>query len=276
MNLSKINLGGALKSAKTVITANSPQLLVGAALVGIVSTGVLAAKGGYKARGIIDEAEAARAQHELNPETGEVDELPGEPLTLTEKVQLTWLCYAAPGVAAASSIAAVVGLHGIHTKRHASMAALYAVSQNKLDDYREKAEELLGSKKAQTLNDHMAQKSVDGDPPNEDYSDVVITGRGNELMQDGFSKRYFLSDVPSVEIAFAKLAGKIESGGDASLNDYYDLIGMEPLNDADIGLRYGWSGTAPQPRFGATNTPDGRSAVVVSFHKEPKDNLGVV
>lgn len=257
-----IDLSNTFKTAKSVITANSPVLLVGAAVAGVVTTGYLAAKGGYKARGVLDEAERERAEANLPPHT------------TMEKAQLTWLCYASPAVAGASTIASVLAVHSIHTKRAASMAALYAVSQNKLDDYRLKAEELLGSKKTQQLNDALATNSVQDNPPAEDYTDVIITGRGTELMQDGFSKRYFTSSVPEVEVAFAKLGAKIEVDGDASLNDYYDMLGMEPLDD--LGLRFGWSGTGPQPRFGSTNTPDGRAAVVVMFHKEPKDNLGVV
>lgn len=253
-----MNLSSAVRTAKSVITANSPVLLVGTAITGVVTTGILAARGGYKARGIIDEAKAQQP----------------EPLTVQQKVKLTWLCYAVPGVTAASTIASVVGVHTIHTKRHAALAGLYAVTSGKLDDYREQAEELLGTKKTQALNDAVAQQSVEGKPF--DSSQVLITPGGKELMHDAWSDRYYLGSVPAVEQAFAQLNLQLAKEGDASLNDYYDRLALKPL---PIGSRMGWSGENVEPRFGAVTVQDGdvvRSAVSVSFHKEPKDNLGTV
>lgn len=120
-----INISSYVKTAKSVITANSPVLLLGTTIAGVVTTGVLAAKAGYKARGIVDEAEG-RYKEEFDEEF--------VVLTPQEKIQLTWLCYATAGISGAGTIASAVGTHTIHTKRANAMAALYAVTSNKLDD----------------------------------------------------------------------------------------------------------------------------------------------
>lgn len=249
-----MNLSSAVRTAKSVITANSPVLLVGTAVAGVVTTGILAAKGGYNARGIIDAAQAEK----------------DEDLSLQEKVSLTWLCYAAPAVTGASTIASVVGVHTIHTKRHAALAGLYAVTTNKLDDYREKAEELLGTKKTQELNDAVGQKAVDRDPI-EDH-EVIIIDSGTELCYDEWSGRYFMGSVALIERAVNEINLQLVESGEASLNEYYDHLGLKPI---PMGLRFGWSGAKINARFGSVTSSDGRPAISVWFHDEPKDNLGI-
>lgn len=249
-----MNLSSVVRTAKSVITANSPVLLVGTAVAGVVATGVLAAKGGYKARGIIDDARADKA----------------EPLTTTEKVQLTWLCYAAPAITGVSTIASVVGVHTIHTKRHAALAGLYAITSTKLDDYREKAEELLGSKKTQELNNAVAQKAVDDDPIQN--HEVIITGGGNELCYDDWSGRYFMGSVAKIESAVNEVNRRLMEDGDVTLNYFYENIG---LPSASMGENFGWSGKKIEARFGAVQSSDGRPAIGVWFQPEPKNNLGV-
>lgn len=244
-----MNITASIKTVKSVITANSPVLLVGTAIAGVVATGVLAAKGGYKARGIIDDAQRGKT----------------EPLSMQEKVQLTWLCYAVPGVTAASTILSVVGVHTIHTKRHAALAGLYAVTSNKLDSYTEKAEELLGAKKTQQLNDSVAQERVDGVPFLN--SEVIMTGNGKELCFDETSGRYFMSSMQGIESAFNDLNRQLIDDGDATLNDFYDKIGLPGI---PLGADIGWSGEKVNPRFGATTSPEGHAAISVWFQKEPK------
>lgn len=269
-----MNLSNALRTAKSVITANSPVLLVGTAIAGVVTTGVLAAKGGYKARGIIDEERMKRVSSPEPPfdtflEYQEEFLKSAPEIPLPEKVKLTWLCYAAPAVTGASTIASAVGVHTIHTKRHAALAGLYAVTTGKLDDYREQAEELLGSKKTQQLNDAVAQRSAD----NREFenSEVIIAG-GTELMLDDWSGRYFYSSVPEVEKAVAAVNMQLVETGDCSMNEYYDKLGLSPIK---MGDRFGWSGAKIEPKFGSAKTPDGsRAAVVVWFQQEPKSILG--
>lgn len=252
MNLSS-NLASGFKSVKALITANSPVLLVGATIAGVVTTGVLAAKGGYKARGIVDEAEA------LSP----------EPLTVQDKARLTWLCYAAPAVTGVSAIVSVVGVHWIHNKRNAALAGLYAVTSGKLDDMREEAEKLLGAKKTQTLSDALAQKAVDANPVED--NEVIILDEPSSLCMDKQSGRYFMGSVPKIEKAIAAINMQIVEDGDASLNDFYDLLGLRGI---PIGQRFGWNTTKIEGDFGSAISTDGQSVIVIDFRTEPEDNLG--
>lgn len=248
------NLSSAIRTARSVITANSPVLLVGTAIAGVVATGVLAAKGGYKARGLVDEAEDHK----------------GEELTPTEKVQLTWLCYAAPVLTGASSIASIAGVHTIHTKRHAALAGLYAVTTGKLDDYQEQAEKMLGAKKAQQMNNEIAQKRFDSDPEQFENSEVIITGTPEQLCKDDWSGRWFMGSMNSIEAAINDINRQLVEDGDASLNEFYQKIG---LDDIPMGASYGWSGTKLEARFGSVNLPDGRTALTYWFHTNPQEGF---
>lgn len=245
-----LNLSSAVRTTKSLITANSPVLLVGTAVAGVLTTAVLAAKGGYKARGIIDNARA---------EAGGVEPTP------VEKLKLTWLCYAIPAVTGASTIASVVGVHTIHTKRHAALAGLYAVTTAKLDDYREEVEGILGPKKLTELNDSVAQKAVDRDPI--ENHEVIVTTEGTELCYDEWGGRYFNGSLAVIERAFNTINLQLVESGDADLNELYDHLGLPP-NQA--GKSMGWSGVKIEPRFGSVKTPDGRSALSFWFQPEPK------
>lgn len=252
-----LNLSSAVKSVKTIITANSPALLVGTAIAGVVATGVMAAKGGYNARGIIDNAEIAS----------------DEPLTFQEKAQLTWKCYLIPGITGASTVASVIGVHTIHNKRHAAMAGLYAVATTKLDDMQEEAERLLGPKKSQDMHDSITQRNVDRNPPRN--HEVMMLDGGTELCLDKWSGRYFMGSLPHIEKAFSEINLMLAQDGSCTLNDFYDYVGLPPI---PMGYEFGWSGKGGvEPRLGKSNptAPDGRAVIEFEFSKAPKSKLGV-
>ncbi len=255
--MKKFDISRGLRTVKTVITANSPVLLVGATITGVVATGVLAAKAGYKARGIVDEAQAEKGP---------------EPLTTQEKAQLTWLCYAVPAVTGVSTIASCMGVHLIHTKRHAALAGLYAITAGKLDDYKDMAEEALTGKKKQEFNDRMAQKSADAS--GFDIREVVLVPGGSELCYDDWTGRYFMSSMSEIQRAVNEVNAMLIDEGELDLNTFYDRIG---LTNIPSGLDFGWSKAKTDKivlNYGNVNAPDGRPAIAISFRNDPRPGLG--
>lgn len=256
-----MNVSSVIKTTKSVITANSPVLLVGAAVAGVVATGILAAKGGYKARGIIDEAQAKR---DLQQDSA--------PLTFAEKTQLTWLCYAAPAVTGATTIASVLGVHMIHTKRAAIAAGLYAAAISKLDTMGAEAEKLLSGKKLQEFNDNVAQKTVDEHPF--DMEEVVINAENSEIFLDDWSGRPFTSSVVEIERAVNDLNRQLIADHYVTLNEYFQRIGLPTLNAGDD---YGWFyGDKPgeikeiEVKFGAALKDDQTPVMVARFLTAPR------
>lgn len=257
-----MNIAPYIRTAKSVITANSPVLLLGTTIAGVATTGVLAAKAGYKARGMVDEAEG-RYKDELDEEL--------VLLTPQEKAQLTWLSYATAAISGAGTIASAVGTHTIHTKRHNAMSALYAVTSNKLDDMTEKAEELLGPKKTQELKNEVAQRQIDREHPFTN-NEVIMTDDGTELCYDEWSGRCFMSSMRKLEETINDINRMLLDHGDVCLNEFYDRVGLGPIQ---MGDTFGWSGTKIEGRFGAVTASDGRPAISVWFHEAPKANMGL-
>lgn len=259
-----LNISSYMKTAKNVITANSPVLLVGTAVVGTVTTAILAARAGYKARGIVD---AAEAEMKLTDPQAE--------LSTQDKAKLTWLCYAAPGVTTLSTCLAVVGVHTIHTKRANAMAAAYVVASNRLEAMTEKAEDLLGPKKTQELHDAVGQETADSNPigPN---NEIKLTGDGKELWQEGVTGRWFMSNLSAVESAVNEINRALIDDGEVPVNDFFSHIGLPPVTWLNS---FGWSrGDSQTPkisaRYSAVRTDEGKPANSVWFHDVPKPNLG--
>src|SRR5436190_2434708 len=255
-----MNLASYVKTATYVITANSPVLLLGTTIAGVVTTGVLAAKAGWNARGIVDEAQAERDSYETSA-----------PLTTQEIVRLTWPCYTLPALSASGSIAAAIGGHAVLTKRASAVAALYAVTSNRLDDLTTEAEKALGPKKTQQLQNDVAQKQIDRNPFDEN-TEVMITSNGDELCYDDWSGRYFTGSFANLESAINNINRLIIDNGDASLNDFYEYVGLPPI---PMGNSFGWSGGSKvEGRFGSVTAKDGRLAHSIWFHEAPKENMG--
>lgn len=270
-----MDIASYVKTARSVITANSPVLLLGTTIAGVVTTGVLAAKAGYTARGIVDAERMNRVNSPEPPfdtftEYYEAYLSQAPELTIQEKAQLTWLRYATAGISGAGTIAAAVGTHTVHTKRANAMAALYAVTSNKLDDMTEKAEQLLGPKKTQELQNQLGQKAIERNPNNED-KEVLILDDGTELCYDDWSGRYFMSSVQKLESVINDINRMLIDYGSASLNDMYEFMS---LNHIPMGDEWGWSGEKIEGRFGAVTSTDGRPAIAFSFHPAPKAGLG--
>lgn len=255
------NLASYVKTVKTVITANSPVLLLGTTIAGVATTAVLSAKAGWNARGTVEAEIKKRVEDPDGPH-------PFEPLTTQDVVKLTWPYFALPAISAGGTIAAAVGTHAIHTKRAHAMSALYAVTSHQLDDMSEKAEELLGPKKAQQLKDDLAQRNADRFQ-NEDDCEIMLTGDGTELCHDAFTGRWFMSSMQKLESVINEMNRMLIDGEDVDLNEFYLQIG---LNGIPMGQYVGWGPPARiEGVFGSVlNHKEGRSAIDVTFRPAPK------
>lgn len=89
-------------SIVSTIVRHAPKILKGAAIAGVGVTAYTAHKDAKKAYKIIDNAEFERV------EKGE------DPLTMIEKAQLTWKCYAPTAVSVAATGLAIFGLHRVN------------------------------------------------------------------------------------------------------------------------------------------------------------------
>lgn len=242
-----------------VATENSPVILTGIGVAGVVSVAVLTGKATFKA------AELIRVEEEVNQEEE------GEnyrPLTAKERVRIVWPLYIPPAGAVAVTVTVVVLANRIGTRRAAAMAAAYSISEKAFEEYRDKIIEKVGPNKEREARDEIAQDRVRNNPP----SDVMVvdTGDGNYLTYDSFSDRYFRCNKQKIERAEIDIKNTILNHDSACLNEFYSLIG---LPGTKYGDQVGWSNLEMiDVTFTSVLSKNDIPCLVFDFRQDPVPN----
>lgn len=203
---------------------NAPTILSALGAVGVVSTGVLAAKAAPEAKKEVD-------LDILNN---------GEPKTKLEsagrKIKVTWKLYAPAVIAGSCAIICIAMAQNENLKRQAALIGAYSISTEAFKDYREKAEEALGKKKSAMVNADISEQKIKDNPPSKNT--VFVTSGGDTLCYDAFSGRYFRSDVESIRAAVNEFNKDLITHSYASLNDFY---GKLEIPYSVVGEEMGWT-----------------------------------
>lgn len=252
------------KSIEKFAIANSPAILTATAVTGTITAAVLTGKASFKAAELIAEAEVAPAA------AGE-SEFPVS-LDTKAKVELVWQLYIPAATVGISTIAAIIMANQIGTRRTAAMAAAYSVSEKAFGEYREKVVTKLGEKKEQGVRDEIAQDRVVANPPTSQQ--VMMVGDGEILCYDTFSGRYFNSTMENIRQAQNELNFQIINENYASLNDFYDQLGMPTI---EIGDEFGWSAdNKVDIRFSSTIAENQRPCMVIDYTTQPHQHYSKV
>lgn len=251
-----------VKGGQELITKNAPVILTGVGVVGTVTTAVLTGKASIKAFQII-----AEEKIEVSTEPDEELEIKiKDPLGPWETVKLVGPVFIPPIATGALTIAAIIMANRISASRAAALAAAYGITHRELEEYREKVKEKLGVTKDTQVRDAVAQDRVDKDPPPEP-SQIIITGGGDVLCKDLFTGRYFHSTAERIKQAELSLNNEIINRMFASLRFFYDELGLEPTDSADI---LGWrNGDMPTVKITAVTTRDNRPCLAFGFDMMP-------
>lgn len=126
--------------------AQSPTILFGAGVVGVVSTVVLASKATLKLEGILEDThEKFEMVNTLNHDKySEQDRAKDKAVVYTQTVVNISKLYAPAVGIGILSIAALTGSHHILTKRNAALTAAYAGLDRALRDYRGRVSDEIG------------------------------------------------------------------------------------------------------------------------------------
>jgi hypothetical protein len=243
------------RSAQQFISNNSPAILTGIGVAGVITTGYLAAKAGYKS-----------AEQIITTES----EL-GERLEPKEKIKLTWKNFLPAMGVGASSAAAIIGSQRISSRRTATLASLYSLSERAFSEYKEKAVEVLGKHKAIQVQDEIANERIKNDPPSDHQ--ILFAGGGETLCYEVFTGRYFFSDVEKLRKSQNDLNAQIINGMYASLNDWYCIIGLPQI---DIGERVGWTTDNMLELGFSAVLRDEKPAIAIHYNHQPKEKYNKI
>ena len=234
---------------------NSPALLTGVAVAGVIGTFLLT-----------DHA-AVRANHIL-ADAYDHDEIPKD-LPPAEKakihLKLTWKEYIPPIAIVGITITAIVSANTISTRRTAAIVSAYSVAETMIDKYKEKVTEVVGEEQATKIKEAVAKDRVTNHPPKQ--TEIVITGTGDVLCYDPLSDRYFQSNNDKIQRAVNEINQRIFRQMSASLNELYSELGMKPTQ---MGESVGWNtdnfvDIAPD----STLTEDNIPCLVMDFRTLP-------
>lgn len=251
-----MNTSGLTKIVKNVQKAakkHSPEILTGLGIAGMVTTVVMAVKATPKAMAVIKEAE-----NEGQEET---------PFTKVDAVKVAWKCYVPAAIVGIASVGCLIGASSANVRRNAALATAYALSESTLKEYQDKVIEQIGEKKEREVRDAIAKDHVDRSPV--DNAPIVITEKGNTLCLDKLSGRYFRSDMDTLKKAENELARQMRYDSYVSLNEFYDLIGLDHI---DIGYDLGWNIDRGyiELEFSSQLASDGTPCLVMSYRVAPR------
>lgn len=238
------------------LTRNGPSILTGIGVGGVVTTTVLAVKATPQAHRDILDAESERV----------------EPLTNVEKVKLTWRYYIPAAVSGLATVASIVGAQSINSKRQTALLSMYALSEKALSEFKDHAEKVIGEKKVKEIHDEVAKEHLTQVPMVN--SEVFITGKGEHMIFDALSSRYFRSDIETVRKAINDINQQCYQHMYASVNDFYSLIG---LPRTALGDDMGWNNDNPlEIEFSSHISEAGEPCLSLEYHGRPDQKFGKI
>ena len=251
-----MNIQGLAKHVERVAVDNSPAILTAIGVTGTVTTAIFASKASFKAADIIREMES-------------VEPVADDPKQrLLDRTKATWQLYIPAVGVGTATIACIVFANQIGTRRAAAMAAAYSMSEKAFSEYREKIVEKVGEAKEQEARDEIAQERVERNPLG---SQVIVVNDREVLCFDQYTGRYFNSDMETLKQAQNKINYRMIRENYASLNDFYDCIGLDwvPTGD-DVGWN---SDQMLELSFTTVLSDDQRPCIAIDFHTVPVRNF---
>jgi hypothetical protein len=239
---------------------HSPEILVGAGIVGVVGSAVMACKATTKLDEVLEEPkEKIEKIHELMenpdmvPEGKEYTEEDGKKdLTImyTQSAVKVVKLYAPAVILGTVSIAAILGGHHILRKRNLALAAAYATIDKGFKEYRGRVIERFGEELDKELKYNIKAKEIEETVVNEDGSENTVKKTVNVADPNTTSDyaRFFddgcngWTKDPEFNLMFLKDQQRyandlLKTRGHLFLNEVYDMLGL-PRSTA--GAVVGW------------------------------------
>lgn len=211
-----------LTVSKRFIKKNSSTILTCAGAAGVVGTAVLAVKATPKALKLIEEAEREK----------------GDELSKWEVVQVTAPTYIPAVLLGMGTITCIFGAHVLNKRNQAALTSAYALLDQTHKEYKNKVKEMYGEGADQEVKAELAKDKYKDADIDEEYE--------LPLFYDEFSKRYFNAKNEDILYAEYEINKLLNTNGVVSLNDYYNLVGLDPV---DYGEYLGWSSAQMYEHF---------------------------
>lgn len=251
------------KGLSKTIGENSPAILTGIGVAGTVSTAVLTARATVDAVHILHERHVEETQE---PDLSVKESLGA--YSAREKIEIAWKCYVPAVATGVVTVACVLGANHVNSKRTTALVTAYSLTENAFKEYKEKVVEQIGVNKETKVRDAVAQDKLDRNPSA--GREIIIAEGGDVLCYETYTGRYFKSDMETLRKAQNDINQQIISEMYASLNDFFNAIG---LPNTSIGDTLGWTMDEMLELHFSALLEDGKPCIAVGYHSLPVKNF---
>ena len=224
-----------LKTVNNVGKKYSPEILIGVGIATGITAGITAVMATPKALTLIEEEKRARRKEAMSNSIDGMSYEP-EPITKLDMIELTWKAYLPSVALAGLSIMSIISSNRISSRRTAALAAAYSLSETAFSEYKDKVAETIGEKKANVIEEKVAQDQIKKYPMIPE--DIEETGHGEFLFLDPKSGRYFRSSKEFIDRIMVKLNSQLMNEMWVPLNDLYNELG---IRTTELGRDLGWN-----------------------------------
>ena len=251
-----MNIKTMAKSVWAGAKKHSPEILIGMGIAGAASSVIFAVKATPKAMILLEEKR---------------QELGVEKLEAKEIIKTAAPVYIPTAVSFGVSVACIVGASSVNARRNAALTAAYTLSESTLRTYRDKVLETVGEDKEREIRQKAAIEQQQSTP--EPQTLVVSSAAGQLKCFDSLSGRYLVSTKNEIDKAVNEFNRQLRDDMRISLNDWYDLIGLDTNKLGDMlgwDIERGYVETCYASRL----DEDGLPCLVVNY-VEPPHYIGV-
>lgn len=167
----------------------------------------------------------------------------------------------------------IVGGYVAGESKAALMAGLYTASEAALKKYEEIAVEKLGQNKVNELHEAAAEDAIRQNLPT--VSNVISTGKGDQLFFDPFTANYFTSTKLAVQTAVNDINREIIADSEmwVSATEWYQELGWPEI--PGCGDYVGWNVDNNMDIYlWPKETPDQRTCFVIEYTRGHRPVLG--
>lgn len=257
-----------LRITGKTLSSNSPAILSGMAVAGVVGTVILAVKATPKA---LHDLGYAREDKQTDADLANSQEPSGlVHLTAQETVKVAWKLYIPAGLTGLATIACIIGANQIGARRNAALLGAYSLADTAFREYKDEVLKQIGVSKEQKIHDEIVKRKIDEHPVTD--AQVIITGGGDQLCYETLTGRYFKSDIEKIRRTENEINHTVISEMYVSLNEFFGLLDLGPTT---IGDELGWNlDNLCSLVFTSHLASDGRPCLAIGYAKLPRKDYG--
>lgn len=228
-----------------ILSKYSPQILLGAGVVGVVASTVMACKATLKINDILDETKETLVRINESSETvtdgsyTQEDALKDKAIVYVQTTVALSKLYLPAVAVGALGIGMILKSHNILSKRNVAIMAAYKVVSETFDTYRERVVEELGSDKDRQFRYGIVKEKTTEEVVGEDGKKKKVKSEKEIIMAlstsdyakffDPLSPRW--SKIPEYNLMFLRSQEKYANDllnirGHVFLNEVYDMLGL--------------------------------------------------